>query len=88
MLLTFPKAFKRGPRESKKEKKIKSKERKQFIRELPIEKMVVESDSPYIGKTPASCMESIKMIAEIKGLQDDAVRSQTLKNTTEFFRIN
>jgi TatD DNase family protein len=66
---------------------IKSKERKQFIRDLPLEKLVVESDAPYIGKTPASCMESIKMISEIKGLQEDAVRKQTLLNTVEFFRI-
>lgn len=66
---------------------IKSKERKQFIRDLPLEKLVVESDAPYIGKTPADCMESIKMISEIKGVAEDAVRAQTLKNTVEFFRI-
>jgi len=66
---------------------IKSKERKQFIRDLPLDKLVAESDAPYIGKTPSSCMESIKMISEIKGVAEDLARQQTLKNTVEFFRI-
>ncbi len=66
---------------------MRSKERKQFIRELPLEKLVAESDAPYIGKTPQDTLESIKMIAEIKGLQEEAARKQTLCNTVEFFKI-
>jgi TatD DNase family protein len=66
---------------------LRSKERKQFVRDLPLEKLVVESDAPYIGKEPSAAMESIKMIAEIKELPEDAVRRQTLLNTEEFFRI-
>lgn len=66
---------------------IKSKERKQFIRDLALEKLVVESDAPYIGKAPSGVLESIKMIAEIKQVAQDAVQKQTLKNTIEFFRI-
>ncbi len=64
-----------------------SKERKQFIRDLPLEKLVAESDAPSIGKTPEEAMESIKMIAEIKELPEDNVRQQTLLNTIEFFKI-
>lgn len=66
---------------------IRSKERKQFVRDLPIEKLVAESDAPYIGSAPSDSLESIKMIAEIKGLQQEAVQRQTLLNTIEFFRI-
>lgn len=66
---------------------LRSKERKQFIRDLPLEKLLAESDAPYIGKSPEAAMESIKMIAEIKGLPEEAVAAQTLKNTLDFFRI-
>ncbi|MFA4983324.1 MAG: TatD family hydrolase, partial [Candidatus Micrarchaeia archaeon] len=66
---------------------ISGKERKKFIRDIPIEKLVAESDAPYIGKSPSDTALSIKMIAEIKGLSEDAVRAQTLMNTAEFFRI-
>ncbi len=66
---------------------LRNKERRKFIQGLPIEKLVAESDAPYIGKTPSDTMESIKMIAEIKGMDEDAVRKQTLLNTLSFFKI-
>ncbi|HIH18653.1 TPA: TatD family hydrolase [Candidatus Micrarchaeota archaeon] len=66
---------------------LRSKERKAFIRDLPIEKLLAESDAPYIGKTPQDSMESIKMIAEIKELPQESVSRQTLLNTIEFFRL-
>ncbi|MFA6489217.1 MAG: TatD family hydrolase [Candidatus Micrarchaeia archaeon] len=66
---------------------LRSKDRKQFIRDLPAEKLVAESDAPYIGKTPEAALESIKMIAEIKGLQEEAVQKQTLLNAIGFFKI-
>jgi Tat protein secretion system quality control protein TatD with DNase activity len=47
----------------------------------------VESDAPYIGKTSAAALESIKMIAEIKQVGEDSVRQQTILNTIEFFKI-
>lgn len=64
-----------------------NKERKKCIRDLPLEKLMVESDAPYIGKTSEDTMESIKMIAEIKQVGEEAVREQTLKNTVFFFQI-
>jgi len=66
---------------------LRSKERKKSIRDIPLEKLVCESDAPYIGKTPESALESIKMIAEIKELSEDAVKKQTLLNTAGFFKI-
>lgn len=66
---------------------LRSKERRQFIRGLPLVKLVAESDAPYIGKTPEAALESIKMIAEIKGLQVEQVQKQALLNTINFFRI-
>ncbi len=66
---------------------LRSKERKQFIRDLPLEKLLTESDAPYIGKAPSDTLESIKMIAEIKELPLETVQKQTLMNTIEFFKI-
>jgi TatD DNase family protein len=66
---------------------LRSKERKKFVRDLPLEALVAESDAPYIGKTPEAALESIKMIAEIKEMPEDAVMAQALKNTAGFFRI-
>jgi len=66
---------------------LRSKDRKQFIRDLPLEKLLAESDAPYIGKAPSSALEAIKTIAEIKGLAEDAVKRQLLQNTIAFFKI-
>ncbi len=66
---------------------MRSSERKQFIRGLPLEKLVAESDAPSIGKSPEAALESIKMIAEIKELPEEAVMAQTLRNTAGFFKI-
>ena len=66
---------------------LRSSERKKFIRDTPLEKLVCESDAPGIGKTPEAALESIRMIAEIKQLPEDAVKKQTLLNTITFFNI-
>lgn len=66
---------------------LRSKERRQFIRDLPLEKLVAESDAPYIGKTPEAALEGAKMIAEIKGIQEETAIRQALVNTASFFRI-
>jgi TatD DNase family protein len=66
---------------------IRSKERRQFIRDLPLEKLLAESDAPYIGKAPSDTLEAIKTIAEIKGMDAEAVKKQLLLNTASFFGI-
>lgn len=66
---------------------LRNKERKAFIRDLPLERLVAETDAPYIGKLPPNAMESIKMIAEIKGIGEESAMRQTLLNTASFFRI-
>ena len=66
---------------------LRSKERRQLIQGVPLDKLVAESDAPSIGKTPEAALESIKMIAEIKGLQEEAVQKQSLLNTIGFFKI-
>ncbi|MCX6769562.1 MAG: TatD family hydrolase [Candidatus Micrarchaeota archaeon] len=66
---------------------ILNSERRKFVRDLSLERLVAETDAPTIGKSPTDAMESIKIIAEIKGLEQEAVRQKTLENTMKFFRI-
>ena len=66
---------------------LRNRERREFIAALPMDRLVAETDAPYIGKAPSDAMESIKMIAEIKQQQVEAVQSQLLKNTIKFFNI-
>jgi len=66
---------------------MRSKERRKFIRDLPIEKLLAESDAPYIGKSPSDAMEAIKTIAEIKEQDAEAVKKQLLLNTIAFFGV-
>ena len=53
---------------------LRSKERKKFIRDLPLGKLLAESDAPYIGKSPSDTLEAIKTIAEIKEQDAEAGR--------------
>ncbi|MCX6770951.1 MAG: TatD family hydrolase [Candidatus Micrarchaeota archaeon] len=66
---------------------MRSKERRKFIRDLPLVKLLAESDAPYIGKSPSDALEAIKTIAEIKGQDAEAVKKQLLLNTISFFGI-
>jgi TatD DNase family protein len=67
---------------------IHSKERKKIMRDIPLERLVAESDAPYIGAEPSSASESIKAIAQLKGIGEDAASRQTLLNTALFFKID
>ena len=66
---------------------LRNKERRKFIRDLPLEKLLAESDAPYIGKAPSDTLEAIKTIAEIKELELEAVKKQLLLNTIAFFGV-
>lgn len=66
---------------------VANRERKEFISQLPLEKLVAESDAPGIGKSPEAALESIKMIAGIRGMEFAAAQEQTLLNAISFFRI-
>ncbi|HPC31135.1 MAG TPA: TatD family hydrolase [Candidatus Paceibacterota bacterium] len=66
-----------------------------IIKEVPIERILVETDAPYVapfpykGKRnePLYVKEVIKKIADLKNLTFEEVENQTFKNTLELFRI-
>jgi len=65
------------------------------VREIPLEKMFIETDAPYLspepyrGKRcePVYVEETAKKIAELKEISLEKVLEQTAKNAEEFFNI-
>ena len=67
----------------------------EVIREIPLEMMMAETDAPYVtpapfrGKRnePIYVQEVYKAIARIKGLDEEAVRTQILANAQRVFGV-
>ncbi|MCD6575586.1 MAG: TatD family hydrolase [Nanoarchaeota archaeon] len=71
---------------------IINKARQKLLKELPIEKLLTETDAPYLGPTkerndPRNIPLVIEKIAEIKQMEVEEVRKQILKNTGDVFNI-
>lgn len=66
---------------------LHSKERREVIKVTPLENLVVETDAPYVGRTPDDVRSAIEYIAEVKNLDFDVVAEQTSKNAKKFFNF-
>ncbi len=66
---------------------LHSKERREIIGKTPLENLVVETDAPYVGRTPDDVRQAIAYIAEIKKLDFEIVASQTARNALEFLNF-
>ncbi|MBN1169465.1 TatD family hydrolase [Candidatus Micrarchaeota archaeon] len=64
---------------------LHSKTRRKVINNVDLDKMVVESDCPYVGRTPDSIRQAIDYIAEVKGLSKETVTEKTTRNAKSFF---
>jgi TatD DNase family protein len=64
---------------------VRSKERRKVINSVPLDRLLVESDSPYIGRTPETVRDAAAYIAEVKGLTIKDVAAATAENAMEFF---
>ena len=64
---------------------LHSKIRRKVINTVDLDRMVVESDCPYVGRTPESIRQAIDYIAEVKGLSKEMVAEQTTRNAKDFF---
>jgi TatD DNase family protein len=73
-----------------------AKDLQETCRQVPLERMLIETDSPYLapmphrGKTnePAWVSHVACYIADLKGVSVDAIAEQTTKNFFECFQIN
>jgi TatD DNase family protein len=64
---------------------LHSKQRRKVINTVPLDRLLVESDSPYVGRTPDVIREAIQYISEVKGIPEDEVAEKTAKNAMRFF---
>ncbi len=66
---------------------LHSKKRKSIIKSLGVEHMVVETDAPYVGRTPEEVIQAIDYICQIKKLDFESVARLTASNALRFFGI-
>ena len=72
---------------------VRSKQKQEFAKKLPLESLLLETDAPYLSPEPKTVNEPINVIrsarkiAELKGIEFDEVAKQTTKNAREFFGI-
>jgi len=70
---------------------LKNKEIRKIARDCPIERMMVETDSPWFGDgkrgTPLNAIKAAEKIAEIKKISFAEVEKQTDLNAKAFFSI-
>jgi TatD DNase family protein len=73
-----------------------AKDLQETCRQVPLERMLIETDSPYLapmphrGKTnePAWVSHVASYIADLKGVSVDAIAEQTTNNFFECFQVN
>jgi len=66
---------------------LHSKERRNVIKEIQLENLLVESDAPYVVRKPEQVKDAVSYIAEVKELDFDIVAEQTTKNAHSFFKF-
>jgi TatD DNase family protein len=64
---------------------LRSKERRKAINSVPLDRLMIESDSPYVGRTPETVREAASYIAEVKGVSVEEVAKATTENAMRFF---
>lgn len=73
---------------------LKSKKHGKVVRDMPLERLMLETDSPWLHPSgsgrndPRSIRQVAERIAEIKKLPFDEVWQRTAENAVEFFDLN
>lgn len=75
----------------------KSNELQAIAREYPVDKLMIETDSPYLSPVPvrskrpnepAHVAHIARFLAQLRGVSFEALTGQTHKNTMEFFGLS
>ncbi len=67
---------------------LQTSRRSKVIREIPIDSIMAESDSPVVGASPKAVETSIRIIADAKGLEFAKAADATTRNARRFFKLN
>jgi TatD DNase family protein len=71
---------------------VRSKQKQKLVWQLPLENILLETDSPVLGPTPQERNEpenlrvSLRSVAEIKGLTEAAVAEAVIENQKKLFK--
>lgn len=72
---------------------VRSGQKQKLVRRLPLEALMLESDSPVLGpradarNEPANLVHAVRCIAQIKGVCEDTVREVTTRNARRLFSL-
>jgi TatD DNase family protein len=66
---------------------LHSKSRRTIIKEIDLEHLLVETDAPYVVRTPQEVIKSVEYISEIKGVSHEEVAKVTSRNAKKFFKV-
>ncbi len=70
---------------------IRSRQKQKLVKLLPLECMLLESDSPVLGPSPqvrnepVNILHAIGAISQLKGISEDQVRAAIAKNTRRLY---
>ncbi len=70
---------------------VRSPQKQKLVRRLPLDHLLVETDSPVLGpepkerNEPANAAVSVRQIAALKGLTEEAVREAVAENTRRLY---
>lgn len=70
---------------------VRSKQKQKLVARVPLENLLLETDSPVLGadpeqrNEPAGVSTSVRAIAQIKGVAEEEVRQVTLENTIRLY---
>ncbi len=66
---------------------LPSKERKKAISSTPLSRLVVETDGPYVVRSPKGLWEAVSYIARVKGLAPEEVAEAVGRNALSLYAI-
>lgn len=66
---------------------VENSKRREAIRAIDVKNIVVETDSPVVGKTPLDVKRSLEMISKIKDIGVEELAQTTTDTLREFFYI-
>ncbi len=67
---------------------LDSARRRRVIKEIAIDNILVESDSPAASKSPQEVISALMMISEVKGISLDRASDIIFDNTRKFFSLS
>jgi len=67
---------------------LHSKDRKKTIEAIPLEKLVAETDAPYITRGIEGVRDAVQYIAEVKNIPPEKAAKATARNSATFFNFD